>query len=123
MSAKEKTEKGKSGKKERSPLYDASRRVVLAAIGAAAIAQEEVEEFVDRLVERGEIAEKDGKKLMREVMEKRKERFAGVEDELGQRVQDTLARLNVPTKKDIDNLAEKLADLANKVDEIGKPKE
>ena len=47
---------------EVKPLFEASRRVLLAAIGAAALAQDEIEDFVKKLVDRGEIAEKDGKK-------------------------------------------------------------
>jgi len=123
MSAKEKSRKDKSDKKERASLYAASRKVLLAAIGGAPITQEEVDEFVDLLVERGYIAEKDGKKLIREVMGKSEERFADAEAELDQRVQDALAHLNVPSQKDIDSLSEKLTNLANKVDEMSKPKE
>ena len=42
---------------EQSPFFDAARRVMLASIGAIALAQDEIEEFINRLVERGEIAE------------------------------------------------------------------
>ena len=45
----------------RGTLYEAARRVLLAGMGAVALAQEEAEDFVNRLVERGEIAEKDAR--------------------------------------------------------------
>ncbi len=38
-----------------NPLVEAARKVLLASIGAVALAQEEVEDFVHKLVERGEI--------------------------------------------------------------------
>ena len=63
------------------PFFHTARKVLLASIGAAALAQDEVEDFINRLIERGEIAEKDGRCLMHEVMEKRKGRFSKVEDE------------------------------------------
>ncbi|RPI51805.1 MAG: hypothetical protein EHM56_09100, partial [Chloroflexi bacterium] len=44
----------------RGSLLDATRRMMLASIGAVAMAQDEMEAFVDRLVERGQIAEQDG---------------------------------------------------------------
>jgi hypothetical protein len=53
------------------PLYNLSRRVLLASIGAVALAQDEIERFISKLVERGEIAEKDAKKLIDEIREKR----------------------------------------------------
>jgi poly(hydroxyalkanoate) granule-associated protein len=105
---------------EHNPLFESARRVLLAGIGAFALAQDEIEDFVDKLVERGEIAEKDGKKLVREVMEKRKKTSKGAEGEMNKRVQDMLDRLNVPSKSDIESLSEKIAALTKKVDELKK---
>ncbi len=62
--------------------------MLLATIGAAAIAQDEIEALVDRLVERGEIAEKDGKKLVREVMDKRKGKATKVEEEISKHIRE-----------------------------------
>ena len=106
--------------KERNMVLDLTRRVLLASIGAVALAQDEVEEFVDKLVERGEIAEKDGRKLVREVMDRRKKTTENAEDELGKRVESVLDRLNVPSKSDIDALSDKIAALAKKIDELKK---
>ncbi|MGW8251950.1 MAG: phasin family protein [Anaerolineales bacterium] len=105
---------------ERNPLLDAARKVLLAGIGAVALAQEEIEDFVNKLVERGEIAEKDGKKLLREVKERRKKETDKAEDELAKRVEDVLDRMNVPTKSDIEVLSDKISALSNKVDELKK---
>ena len=102
---------------ERSPLFEAARKVLLAGMGAVALTQDEAEKFVDKLVERGEIARKDAKKLVREVAEKRGKRGR---DELDKRVQDLLDRMNVPTKADIEALSEKIAALTEKVDELKK---
>ncbi len=54
---------GEKQKEARSPLYEISRKILLAAIGAAVIAQDEVESFVNRLVEHGEIAEKEARQI------------------------------------------------------------
>lgn len=103
-----------------NPLLEASRKILLAAIGAVALAQDEIEEFVDKLVERGEIAEKDGKKLVREVMDRRRKEAKEVEDETSKRIHEILDRMNVPSKKDIDVLGEKIATLTQKVEELKK---
>ena len=95
-------------------------KVLLASIGAVALAQEEIEEFVNKLVERGEIAEKDGRKMVRDIMERRKKEATKAEDQLNTRVEDILARMNVPSKSDIDELGEKITALSNKVDELKK---
>jgi poly(hydroxyalkanoate) granule-associated protein len=105
---------------ERGPLLEAVRKVLLASIGAVALAQEEIEDFVNRLVERGEIAEKDGRKLVIDIRERRKKTTEKAEDTLDQRVQDLLGRLNVPTKADMDALSAKITVLTKKVDELKK---
>ena len=58
---------------QKSSLMDAVHKILLAGIGAADLAQEEIEDFVNRLVERGKIAEADGKKIVKDVLEKRKQ--------------------------------------------------
>jgi len=108
---------------EPGPMYEVSRRILLAAIGAVAYAQDEVEVFVDRLVERGEIAEKEGKQLVTEMLEKRSEKKRAIESQVNKRLLETMERLNVPTKKDIDDLSAKITALTKKVDEMRKAKE
>ncbi len=103
---------------ERNPFMEMTRKVLLASIGAVALAQEEVEHFVNKLVERGELAEQDGKKLVRDVMEKRKKEAKKAEDEVDKRLEELLARMNVPTKSDIDALSAKITALTKKVDEL-----
>lgn len=109
-----------NGMKEHNQFLEAARKVLLAGIGAVALAQEELEDFVERLVERGEIAEKDGKKLVREIMDRRKKQTEKAEDQVAKRVEEILDRMNVPTKSDIEALGEKIAALAKKVDELKK---
>lgn len=107
-----------NGKEETNPFVETVHKVLLASIGAFALAQEEIEDFVQKLVERGELAEKDGRKLVHEVMVRRKKEAEKAEDSLTRRVEEILGRMNVPTKTDIDALGEKVAALAQKVDEL-----
>src|SRR5512141_2288242 len=57
---------------EANALLETVRKVLLASIGAVALAQDEIEDFVNKLVERGQIAEQDGRKLLKDVMERRR---------------------------------------------------
>ncbi|MCK4726577.1 MAG: phasin family protein [Anaerolineales bacterium] len=105
---------------DRISLYEAARKVLLAGIGAVALAQDEIEDFIDKLVERGEIAEQDGKRLFSEIMDKRKKSTEKAEDEFTKRVEEILDRMNVPTKDDINKLGQKITNLTKKVDELKK---
>ena len=105
---------------ELSPLLSVARNVLLAGIGTIALAQEEIEDFVNKLIERGEIAERDGRKLIEDIMEKRRKKTHEAEQQLDRRVEDLLDRMNVPTKADIEALSAKIAILTKKVDELKK---
>lgn len=111
---------GDEAKEEGKHFLDALHKVLLASIGAVALAQEEIEDFVNKLIERGEIAEKDGRKLVREVVERRKKETEKAEDQLSKRVEEVLSHMNVPSKTDIDALGEKVAALTKKVEELKK---
>lgn len=112
--------KAGSDKKEDRPLYEATRRMLLASIGAIALAQDEIESFINKLVERGELADQEGFKLVKEIKAKREKKIKKMEDELTQRLDAALARMNMPTKADVDALSEKIAALNKKIDELKK---
>lgn len=106
--------------RERSLFFEGARRLLLASIGAMALAQDEAQEFIDRLVERGEIAEQEGKDLMREMIEKRRERRRETKVRFNQRVEEAVEQLNVPTKDDIEALSAKITALSKKIDDLKK---
>jgi poly(hydroxyalkanoate) granule-associated protein len=105
-----------------NPMVDMVRKVLLASIGAVALTQEEVEKVVNKLIERGEIAEKDGRKLIKDLMERRRKKATEVqaetEDEFQKRMEDVLARMNIASKSDIDSINRKLTTLSKKLDDL-----
>lgn len=107
---------------EKNSLLEGARRVLMAGLGVVNLAQEEMEEFVTKLVDRGEIADKDGRKLIADLKKRRKEKAKEVEASLEGRIEGLLDRMNIPTKRDVDELSAKISNLAEKVDKL-KPKD
>lgn len=109
-----------------NPFLEGVRRVMLASVGAFSLAQDEAEKFVNKLIEKGEIAEKDGRSLLNDLSEKRKERAKEsgkrVSDELEKRMESLLNRMNIPTKSDIEQLSNKVAELTKKIDTLKEQK-
>ncbi|MFP4436240.1 MAG: phasin family protein [Chloroflexaceae bacterium] len=115
-----------------TPMNEILRRLMLAGIGAVALTRDEVESFINRLVERGELAQKDGEKLMNEVKERFRQQRPQAEaveaeaqtqvNNIGEQLENSLEqflnRLNVPSKRDIDELSAKIAQLAARVEEL-----
>ena len=104
-------------------LFEGIRRLLLASIGAVAMTRDETEAFVNKLVERGELAQKDAEKLLREVRSRVREgrpQVQKVGERVGQGMEDFLNRMNIPSKHDIDDLSTRIAQLAARVEELRK---
>ena len=104
-------------------LVEGLRKLLLASVGAVAMTRDEIEAFVNKLVERGELAQKDGEKLLKELRERVSEsrpRVQKVGERVEQGVEEFLNRLNIPSKHDIDELSAKIAQLSARVDELRK---
>jgi poly(hydroxyalkanoate) granule-associated protein len=105
-----------------NPLLAGLRRILMAGIGVVVLTQEQIEDFVNRLVERGEIADGDARNLVSEINDRRKrlihETTKKAEGGIDKQIENMLSRMNIPTKSEIESLSEKIADLSRKVDEI-----
>ena len=124
---KETAQKAADSLNGQNPVIKAFRTVLLAAIGAVALSKEEIEAIVNRLIEKGEIAEADGRELVSDLMERRKKDVEGtmekaekVEGVLDQRIESILNRMNIPSKGDVESLSRKIGALSQKVDDLNK---
>ena len=108
-------------------LLSGLRRVLMAGVGAVALTQEQIEEFVGKLVERGEIADGDARKLLSDVFDRRKKVLQDggkrAEENVDRRIESLLARMNIPSKSEIETLSEKISLLSRKVDELTRIRE
>lgn len=95
-----------------STLYELVRKMMLASIGATVLAQEEIENFINRMSERGELAEKDARQLMQE-MRDRREKI--VKEREAKTARPQAAGV---TKADIDALNNRIAELTKLVEQL-----
>jgi poly(hydroxyalkanoate) granule-associated protein len=126
-------------------VFEVMRKLMLAGFGAFALTREEAEALLNRLVERGEIAQKDAQRIMDETMSRVRHvaqppttqvenTLTGVTSNLTSQVttltsqmesnlEQFLNRLNIPSKRDIDELSAKIAQLAARVEELRRSQE
>lgn len=116
------TSKDEGEKKEFHSFYDVVRKMMLAGIGAIALSHDEIEEFINKLVERGEIAKKDREELFKEMRERHKKYHHGEESHVQKRVSELMDRFSIPTKNDFEELNKKLVGLEKKLDDLSKSK-
>ncbi len=117
-----------------TPAVETGRRAWWAYLGAWGLAQDEVSQLVERLLDRGAITEKEGRKLVDAAAAWPQKGLKNVEAELQHQLEVVLKRLGVvtrgdldamslPTRADIQALGEKVAALAKKVDQLRKLEE
>ena len=92
-------------------MFDMVRRALLAGIGA----QEKAKELIEDLVKKGELNQSEGAKLLKEVMEKAEKGGEEVDKKVGDVVQKTLDKLNMPSRKDMEALEKKVQELTNRL--------
>lgn len=115
-------------------IRDSATNIWLAGLGAFAKAQEEGGKLFDALVKEGEAVQKRASKSAQEAISDARTKATGTWDKLEQvfvdRVSRALTSLNVPTKHDIDELAQRVEELTEATTKLssameeggGKPK-
>lgn len=98
----------------RRAFYNLSRKVLLAGIGAVVLAQDEMENFVTRLVDRGELAEADARRLVREMTDRRERMMA----ERRAASPAAASPSSAATRADVDNLLARIEELNRKIEEL-----
>jgi polyhydroxyalkanoate synthesis regulator phasin len=95
-------------------MFPFARKFVLAAIGAAVIAEDELEQCIARLAEKGELAEEDARKLIKEMIEAHDKML---KEHRAERVKTQHANIS---QEELDNLNARLVELTRQVEELKK---
>ncbi len=120
------TEEKKTTTKERT-FFGGVRSMLLASIGALALGSDEIEAVVNKLVDRGELAEQEGRKLLRDVLDQRKKEMETSTDRITGVLEDQLEglshRMNLPTRADIKALNTQVAQLTLRIEALRQAQE
>lgn len=103
-------------------VKDSAHQIWLAGLGAFSKAQEEGSKLFESLVKEGQEVEARTKKVSEEGVEEAKAKTSGTWDKLEQVFEDRVSRalnqLGVPTRNDIQELAERVEELSKNVKEL-----
>ena len=103
---------------EGRPILGLVRKTLLATIGAAALVQEEMRDLVNGFFEYGEIAEQEGRALVRDLTERRKTKTASAEKRFDAQMEAALSGVNLPSKADIERINANIAELNARLDQL-----
>jgi len=108
----------------KNPVINGVQSALRASMGVFSMGREEVETIINRMIEKGDLTELDGKKIISNLFDRPRQGVRQINEKVGGALDDriiaTLNMLNVPTRSDLHTLSEKINDLTEKVDELSK---
>lgn len=113
---------GTSGSK--NPVASGVESALRATMGLFSMSKEEAQTIINRMIERGELAEKDGRRIMNDLFGRPKKTVKQVNQKVESVVDESVTNLlnafNIPTSEDLRILSEKINELTEKVEELSK---
>jgi polyhydroxyalkanoate synthesis regulator phasin len=84
------------------------RDLIYLGVGGALLAKEKVEEELSELVERGKVSREEAKNIVDKAVQKGREEEEKLEKRIEDSIRKVLEEMGVATRKDIEEMIEKL---------------
>jgi len=92
-------------------MFDILKKTMLFGTGLASMTREKMEKFVDEMVKRGELSEKEGRELVDDLIDRSKKARKDFEEGVTKAVAKTLEKFSIPQRSEIDKILARLDEL------------
>ena len=92
-------------------MIDLVKKAMFTGLGVMSLTKEKVEEIADEFVAKGKLSEQEGKKLVKDILERSEESKGELKKQIELAVQSTLAKMDIATKSDMEGIKNELAEL------------
>ncbi|HNR86872.1 MAG TPA: hypothetical protein PKM65_00870 [Spirochaetota bacterium] len=92
-------------------MIDVLKKTVLTGIGLATLGAEKIEEYAKKIAEDSKLAESEGKKFVDELLRDSEIARKNLEAKINELITTALDRMDLTSKKEVEELKKKLADL------------
>jgi polyhydroxyalkanoate synthesis repressor PhaR len=99
-----------------STVVDFMKKNVMHRFEGSVLEPSKVEESVDEMVKAGELPQEEAKQLKEEIHTRTQSFKQRLDEMIERRVQDMLAKLNIPTKAEVDRLNQRLDEILKKLE-------
>jgi len=104
-------------------MSDLLKKTYLLGLGLASLTREKVEEMVDELVKKGEVAEKDRRQVMSDILDRAREEQQKLTETIKDGVQKVVGEMRVPSRTQYEALLKRIDELEARLREFEKPGE
>ena len=99
-------------------MRESVRKLGLIGAGLWAITEDRINELVKELVDKGDINKEEGKKVVQDMPEERKKQKLDLEKKISEKVQESISKIDVFTKKDMSELESRIQTLEEEIQKI-----
>ncbi|MBW2646753.1 MAG: hypothetical protein JRE23_11345 [Deltaproteobacteria bacterium] len=92
-------------------MFDLIKKTMLTGVGLAAMTKDKVEELAKELADKGKLSEKEGKKLVDDLLKKSEKAKKDLEKEIERVVKDTMKKMNLAGAEELSNLTKRIRKL------------
>jgi poly(hydroxyalkanoate) granule-associated protein len=96
-------------------MSDLFKKTFLAGLGAMSLTREKAQEITNDLIRRGELAKTDEAKFVRDLLDLAEKNKSGLEEKIEKGIEKVMSKLDIPTRKEVDELKAEIAKLSKKI--------
>ena len=89
-------------------MFNLLKKMIWLGAGLAAMTTEKIESVVAELIKKGQLSEKEGKALAAELVARSIKAKKDLGEKVEKTISDALQRLNIPTRRDLEELKTRL---------------
>lgn len=101
-------------------MIDILKKTLYMGAGLAVLTKEKIEELSDKIAEDAELSEEEGRRLLGDIIEKSEKAKKELDAKIETKVKQTIEKLDIATKTDIENLSGKIERLESLIKEQSK---
>jgi len=94
------------------------RKLGLIGAGLWAITEDKITDLVKEHVDKGDISKEEGKKVIQDMLEERKKQKIDLEKKISEKIQESVLKTDIFTKKDMHELESRIKALEEEVQRI-----
>jgi polyhydroxyalkanoate synthesis regulator phasin len=99
-------------------MFDLIKKAMFTGIGMAALTKEKIEEIAADFVQKGNLSENEGRKLVDEMMKKSEESKEEIKKQLDALVYATIEKMQLARTSQIDEISQALQILKEKIESV-----
>ena len=92
-------------------MFDIIKKTMLTGVGLVAITKDKIEELARDLAKKGKLSEKEGKKLVDDLLKKSEKAKEDLEKDIEKVVKNTMKKMNLASAEELSNLAKRVKKL------------